>query len=85
MDEPLFDASSEPRRGDVQPPRETAATESSGARPFLGIRFECCKTYGRIYRNDQRTAYVGKCPQCFAKLTVPIGDGGTSSRFFTAR
>ena len=82
MDEPLFDASNDP---DVRRRRETPAAGSVTRRPFLGIRFECCKTYGRIYRNNQRNAYVGKCPRCFAKVTVPIGNEGSSTRFFTAR
>ena len=91
MDEPLFDASSDPniessdQHRSAQPARETPPGDASAVRPFLGIRFDCCKTYGRIYRNAERTAYVGTCPSCFATLTVPIGDGGTSSRFFTAR
>jgi hypothetical protein len=82
MDEPLFDASNDPN---VRSRRETPADGSAPTRPFLGIRFECCKTYGRIYRNAQKTAYTGKCPSCFAKVTVPIGNEGSSTRFFTAR
>ncbi|KLU03262.1 hypothetical protein RISK_004574 [Rhodopirellula islandica] len=53
-------------------------------RPFLGIQFRCCQTYGRIYRNDQQTAYRGGCPKCGARVEVPIGSGGTNKRFFTA-
>lgn len=83
MDEPLFDASSDPQR---KPECETASPQVDArvSRPFLGIRFDCCKTYGRIYRNQNGTAYEGKCPNCMAKVTVPIGKSGTSSRFFTA-
>ena len=76
---PRFDASSEPdAAGD-------RASEGTSPRPFLGIRFECCRTYGRIYRNDEMTAYVGNCPKCRARISVPIGNDGTSSRFFSAR
>ncbi|EGF24700.1 hypothetical protein [Rhodopirellula baltica] len=53
-------------------------------RPFLGIQFRCCQTYGRIYRNDQRTAYRGGCPKCGARMEIPIGSGGTNKRFFSA-
>ena len=54
------------------------------SRPFLGIVFECCHVYGRIYRNWDASAYEGRCPRCLAKVRVRIGEGGTSQRFFTA-
>jgi hypothetical protein len=79
-DEPKLDATSDP--GSSHDPQQGAAERAP--RPFLGIRFQCCKTYGRIYRNDAQTAYKGQCPKCRAKLSVPIGSGGTSSRFFNA-
>ena len=59
-------------------------TEAKRTNPFLGIHFKCCKTYGRIYRNQQRTAYRGRCPKCLAVLSVPIGPGGSDNRFLTA-
>lgn len=78
----LFDYSNEPNR--ERAAAGSGSPQSREPRPFLGIRFECCQTYGRIYRNQQRTAYEGKCPRCFGRVTVPIGSGGTSSRFFSA-
>ncbi|MEM8668802.1 MAG: hypothetical protein AAGG48_14880 [Planctomycetota bacterium] len=81
MDEPLFDASSDPN---PTPGRETPVVNPSTSRPFIGINFDCCRTYGRIYRNKQNTAYEGRCPSCNARVSVPIGEGGSSSRFFTA-
>jgi len=54
-------------------------------RPFLGIHFECCNVYGRIYRNAGGTAYIGACPTCGNTVRVPIGDKGCNSRFFSAR
>jgi hypothetical protein len=53
-------------------------------RPFLGVLFRCCKTYGRIYRNKEKTAYAGFCPRCGKRVVVAIGSEGTDTRFFVA-
>jgi len=53
------------------------------ARPFVGVQFDCCGTYSRIYRNAAETAYVGNCPRCARKIELKIGPGGSSSRFYT--
>jgi len=53
-------------------------------RPWLGIYFECCGTYTRIYRNHDESAYAGCCPHCGGRVRIPIGPGGTRARFFTA-
>ena len=51
---------------------------------YLGIMFNCCNTYGRIYKNKEGKAYVGRCPKCMRSIKIPIGEGGTSQRFFNA-
>jgi len=53
-------------------------------RRWLGIQFNCCGAYSRIYRNNAQTAYVGWCPQCARPVRIPIGPEGTDARFFTA-
>lgn len=52
---------------------------------FLGIIFECCHVYRRVYINREKNAYEGRCPQCYRKVKVVIGTEGTTQRFFTAR
>jgi hypothetical protein len=63
-------------------------TEPAGkrdVRKFLGIYFKCCSVYGRVYQNKEKTAYEGFCPTCRRKVNVPIGEGGSSARFFIAQ
>ena len=52
---------------------------------FLGILFECCNVYRRVYINKELNAYEGRCPQCYRKVKVLIAVDGTPQRFFTAR
>ncbi|MBM3216708.1 hypothetical protein FJZ36_17565 [Candidatus Poribacteria bacterium] len=54
-------------------------------RPFLGITFECCNVYQRVYLNKDRTAFVGGCPKCGKRLTVKVDPNGERGRFFSAR
>ena len=49
---------------------------------FLGILFDCCGVYGRIYLNKDNTAYVGRCPRCMRPIKIKIGENGTGQRFF---
>lgn len=53
-------------------------------RKFLGVVFECCRVYARVYINREQTAYQGGCPRCGKRVEVKIGPGGTQTRFFTA-
>jgi len=51
---------------------------------FLGIMFECCNVYGRIYKNKEGTHYIGRCPKCMRQIKIKIGENGTNTRFFKA-
>jgi len=51
---------------------------------YLGIMFKCCNVYGRIYKNKEGSAYVGRCPKCMRNIKIPVGEGGTNQRFFDA-
>ena len=62
---------------------DTDSAKAAG-RPWLSVRWRCCETYSRIYRNDQGTGYRGHCPKCGKPVRVTVGPGGTSERFFEA-
>ncbi len=77
----------EHRQGRVDfPVGDDSVRESvlAGGRPWLGIHFECCNVYTRVYKNKPGTAYVGWCPQCSRRVRLPIGPDGTGARFFSA-
>lgn len=64
-----------------QPPDDPRATP---VRPCIGVYFECCGVYSRIYRRPEQMEYVGNCPRCLAKLRVKVRADGTSQRIFRA-
>jgi len=49
---------------------------------FIGVTFTCCNIYTRIYLNKKRTAFVGWCPKCAAKMEVFLSPAGSKARFF---
>ncbi len=57
---------------------------AGGTRRFIGIQFECCSVYTRVYVNRTETAYEGNCPRCSKPVRILIGPGGTDNRFFRA-
>ncbi|MCP5463456.1 MAG: hypothetical protein H7A33_00340 [Deltaproteobacteria bacterium] len=56
-------------------------------RKFLGIKFECCGTYARVYLNEKMQAYMGACPRCCkrVKILVDKEKATTDKRFFVAK
>ena len=51
---------------------------------FLGVYYVQCRVYGRMYRNAESTAYIGRCPRCGKMAQARIGAQGYSDRFFKA-
>jgi len=71
---------------DLNPKQNNGGAENKdSARPFLGVHFECCDVYLRLYRPKERPYYQGRCPKCGKPIVIPVGRGGSSSRFFSVK
>jgi len=80
MNEPPF-------RVEIEGIEAPAGAENDAARrrrPWVGIHFDCCGVYARVYRDGAATIYEGRCPRCLRKVKLRVGPGGTDSRFFRA-
>lgn len=75
------DPSPSPKRSNVSLPASHAPAGPE-TKKFLGIKFNCCGMYARIYVNRDGTAYEGRCPKCMQPVKLKIGPGGTDHRFF---
>ncbi len=80
----LLDLSSDPSEGRTTPNESDPAASDRTPRKFIGVKFNCCGVYVRVYVNRDGTAYEGRCPKCFKHVKFKIGNGGTDNRFFEA-
>ncbi|HKQ47729.1 MAG TPA: hypothetical protein VJZ71_06655 [Phycisphaerae bacterium] len=71
-------------RLDVVSSAEEASVESD-ARPWIGIHFECCGVYARVYRRREERQYLGRCPSCGRALRVLVRADGVKAKVFRAR
>jgi hypothetical protein len=56
----------------------------AGLRPHLGVMFQCCAVYSRVYLNKAGTAFTGHCPKCAKPVTIRVGPGGSRCKQWIA-
>ena len=56
----------------------------STKRRWIGVRFDCCGVYQRLYISKDGRFYRGRCPRCLRQVRVRVGPEGTDARFFAA-
>lgn len=66
------------------PPSAHSGLHSISGQPWKMVVFACCHAYGRIFRNHEKTQYVGRCPKCGCEVRARIGASGTSRTIFRA-
>ena len=65
-------------------PRDGAGAPVQRPR-FVGIHFQCCRVYSRVFVNQQGTAYVGNCPRLWAESDIENRAGRNGCPFFYGR
>ncbi len=55
------------------------------ARPWIGVRFDCCRVYARVSRAPGETRYRVVCPRCGRRAVIEVRKDGVDCRFFIVR
>jgi hypothetical protein len=76
----VFDTGESPSFGNGR----SRGNDSDPARVWIGVYYECCETYSRVYRKKSEMAYRGRCPKCGMAINVRVGPHGVSSRILIA-
>ncbi len=62
-----------------------ALDSKTQTRPWIGILFECCSIYSRIYRPPHARVYRGRCPRCMRSVQLHVDGTGTEARQFRCK
>ncbi len=70
---------------DRSEPARSAPGAANRVRPWIGVLFECCGVYARVYREPSVARYDGRCPRCGVPVTVRVSPEGVESSFIRAQ
>ena len=57
---------------------------TSRGRLWVGVYYECCSTYARVYRRPDEMCYRGRCPDCGARVSIRVGPKGIAAKMLIA-
>jgi PHP family Zn ribbon phosphoesterase len=56
--------------------------EGPDKRPYLGVQFECCSVYTRVYRKPEILFYEARCPKCGRTARIDVDrKAGVDAKF----
>lgn len=59
-------------------------TPQEHKKPFLGVLFQCCNIYRRLYLHPSGRMYLGQCPKCGRPVRFDVDDRkGERTRFWS--
>lgn len=70
--------------GEWENAKQPARASEPTGRPWIGVLFECCDVYRRVYRKHEQSRYVGHCPKCGRRVSLRVGPDGVKARLFRA-
>ncbi|MCG8407191.1 MAG: endonuclease Q family protein [Phycisphaerales bacterium] len=59
--------------------------DATNERPWVGVHFECCGVYTRVYRDAEARQYDGRCPRCGRPIKIGVGPQGIQAKVLRAR
>lgn len=69
---------------DVSSEGDGAAHSRDGERMWVGVYYECCDAYSRVYRRREDLCYRGRCPRCGASVSIRVGPSGIAAKMLIA-
>ena len=63
----------------------SSASVANRGRPWIGVLFECCGVYARVYREPSAERYDGRCPRCGVPVMVRVSPDGVETSFVRAQ
>jgi len=58
--------------------------DSVTGRSYIGVHYECCQVYSRVYLKQEQKKQISHCPKCGNAFHIKFSENGTDSPFWLA-